>query len=261
MAARPDPEAAARWLAGQHDTRQVYANLPDDIAPATFEEAYAVQEAFVALWAKRYGEVAGVKIATTTRVMQELMGIDRPTSGMILSRRIHSAPAALRMGDYMSLMAECELAVRLSRDLPAQPAPYTRAEVRAAVGEAMAAFELIEDRRAHYKSTRALSLIADNAWNCGIVVGPAKVVPVDLELNGLMGHLSVDGAALSSGPTDDPMGALAWLADLAAARGRPLKAGQIVITGSIIATFPVEAGRRYRLSIDGIGPTELTAAG
>ena len=53
------------------------------------------------------------------------------------------------------------------------------------------------------------------------------------------------------------MGALAWLADLAASRGRPLKAGQIVITGSIIATFPVEPGRRHQLTIDGVGASEM----
>lgn len=253
-------EAAARWMADQHDRRQIYRNLPPELAPSSFDEAYAVQEAFARLWTDRYGAPEGVKIATTTKVMQELMGIDRPTSGMIFARRIHTSPAALRMSDYMSLMAECELAVRLDRDLPAGGAPYSREAVRTTVAEVMPAFELIEDRNAHYKSCQALSLIADNAWNCGIVVGPPRQVPPTLELNGIMGRMQIDGAPASAGPTDDPMGALAWLADLAAGRGRPLRAGQIVITGSIIATFKVEPGRRYSLTIDGIGTTELTAS-
>ncbi len=255
-----DAQAAAHWLASQHDQRQVYQNLPAELAPADFNGAYAIQEAFVALWNTRYGEVAGVKIATTTKVMQELMGIDGPTSGMIFARRIHASPASLRRADYMSLMAECELAVRLNRDLPATGRPYAREVVRAAVGEVMPAFELIEDRQAHYKSTNALTLIADNAWNCGIVVGAAVTVPASLELNGIAGRLQVDGQPTSQGPTDDPMGALAWLADLAASRGRPLKAGQVVITGSIIATFRVEPGKRYHFTIDGIGATEMVAA-
>jgi 2-oxo-3-hexenedioate decarboxylase/2-keto-4-pentenoate hydratase len=254
-----DPEAAARWLAEQHETQQAYQNLPGALAPATVDDAYAVQEAFARLWTRKHGEVAGMKIATTTKVMQALMGIDQPTSGMIFARRVHAGPASLQYADYISLMAECELAVRLDRDLPARPQPTTREEARAAVGAVLPAFELIEDRRAHYKSTKALSLIADNAWNCGIVVGPDKPVPKTMELNGLTGRLSIDGVATSTGPTDDPMGALAWLADLAAHRGRQLKAGQIVITGSIIATFPVEAGKLYRLTIDGVGETEMTA--
>ena len=99
----------------------------------------------------------------------------------------------------MSLMAECELAVRLGRDLPATGAPYTRAAVRQAVAEVLPAFELIEDRKAHYKSTNALSLIADNAWNCGIVVGAGQGVPADLELNGIAGRLEIDGRPTSRG--------------------------------------------------------------
>lgn len=260
MPASSNADTAARWLADQHDRKQVYQNLPAGMGPAGFDEAYAIQEAFAALWAERYGPVAGMKIATTTKVMQELMGIDRPTSGMIFSKRIHTSPASLKLADYMSLMAECELAVRLASDLPATGAPYTRAAVRSAVGEVLPAFELIEDRKAHYKSCHAMSLIADNAWNCGIVVGAPVRVPADLDLNGITGRMAIDGTPASTGPTDDPMGALAWLADLAASRGRPLKAGQIVITGSVIATFKVEPGKRYRFEIDGIGATELVAS-
>ena len=69
---------------------------------------------------------------------------------------------------------ECELAVRLGRDLPKEAEPYTRESVRAAVSEIMAAFELIEDRHADYKTSKALSLIADNAWNGGIVIGAGE---------------------------------------------------------------------------------------
>ena len=53
----------------------------------------------------------------------------------------------------------------------------------------MAAFELIEDRHADYKTSKALSLIADNAWNGGIVLGAGKPPPAGLDLNGISGHL------------------------------------------------------------------------
>ena len=55
------------------------------------------------------------------------------------------------------------------------------------------------------------------------------------------------------------MGALAWVANLAVERGRPLEAGMVVITGSVIATLPIAAGERFVFEIDGLGRTELAA--
>ena len=75
----------------------------------------------------------------------------------------------------------------------------------------MPAFELIEDRFAEYKATNALSLIADNAWNGGIVLGPAIPLPPGLDLDGIGGMLLSNGRAIATGKHDDPLGALAWL--------------------------------------------------
>jgi 2-keto-4-pentenoate hydratase len=254
-----DPEAAARFIADAHANRTDYCNLPDEIAPRTVDEAYAAQEAVARLWAASRGPVAGLKIATTTKIMQQLMGIDHPCGGMIFAQRIHASPAQIDSGTFISLVVECELAVRLSRDLPGSLTPYTRADARAAVGTVMAAFELIEDRHAVYKSTNALSLIADNAWNGGIVLGPEIAPPAGHDLDGITGMLEVNGVANRHGTTDDPMGALAWVANLAASHGRPMKAGQVVITGSVIPTLPIGLTDTFRFSLDGIGATEMRA--
>jgi hypothetical protein len=136
---------------------------------------------------------------------------------------------------------ECELAVRLARDLPKASAPHTPAGARAAIGEVMAAFELIEDRCADYKTSKALSLIADNSWNGGIVIGRAKPPLAAFDL------LKRNGKPEATGKTDDPMGALAWLANLAVERGRPMTAGMVVITGSVVATVDIAPGEAPRL--------------
>lgn len=253
-----DPKAAAAFVAEAHRTRSAYRNLPPEIAPRTIADAYAAQEALRELWTPIYGPVRGLKIATTTKVMQELMGIDHPCGGVIYERRIHQSPARLRRDDFVNLMVEFELAVRLGMDLPRRDAPYTAADVRPAVAEVMSAFELIEDRGAEYKSTNAHSLIADNAWNGGIVLGSPQRAPADLELNGLKGRLLVNGDERGTGLTDEPMGALAWLANLAAERGRPLEAGMIVITGSVLPTIRAAAGETLVFSLEGLGSTELS---
>jgi 2-keto-4-pentenoate hydratase len=253
-----DAERAARHVLAAHDARQPYRNLPAEIAPQTMTDAYAVQEALGRLLVPREGEVAGLKIAVATKVMQEFMGIDRPLGGMIFKRRILRSPARLRLADYMNVVIEFELAVELGRDLPKSPAPFTAATVMPAVAAVMPAFELIEDRNADYKTVDALSLICDNCWNGGIVLGP----PVSFSgqsLSGVLGRLEINGKEQHRGATDDPLATLAWIANLAAERGRPLRAGMVVITGSVIATLPIKAGDRFVFHLDALGGVELTA--
>jgi 2-keto-4-pentenoate hydratase len=251
---------AAGFIDEAHRARTRYRNLPDDIAPTTVAEAYAAQAALCELWGARLGPVAGLKIATTTRVMQELMGIDHPCMGTIFAARVYASPATIARTDFINVRVECELAVRLGRDLPEADVPYTRESVRGAVAEVMAAFELIEDRFADYKSCKAFSLIADNAWNGGVVLGRAVPLAAGLNLDGIAGALSSNGRQLGTGKTDDPLGALAWLANQAAECGRPIAAGMVVITGSVIPTVDIAAGERLDFAIEGIGEASLSAS-
>jgi 2-keto-4-pentenoate hydratase len=251
---------AARFIDEAHATRARYQNLPEALAPTSVPEAYAAQAALVEIWKTKLGPVAGMKIATTTKVMQALMGIDHPCMGTIFASRVLNSPAQIKKADFINVRIECELAVRLGRDLPKAAEPYTRDSVRGAVKEVMAAFELIEDRFADYKTSKALSLIADNAWNGGIALGPARAVPASLDLNGIQGTLESNGKPAGEGRTDDPMGALAWLANQAVACGRPMTAGMVVITGSVMQTVDIAQGERLVFTLDGIGQVSLSAS-
>jgi len=252
-----DPSAAARYVFEAHRSRTDYCNLPPEIAPRTIADAYAAQAALAPLLETRFGPVAGLKIATTTKVMQALMGIDHPCGGLIFARRIHVSPARIRLTDHVHLMVECELALRLRRDLAGTS--FTAESVAPAIAAVMPAFELIEDRNADYKSTSALSMIADNCWNAGIVIGPD--VPFDPARPpvGTLGRLTINGAQNHEGRTEDPLATLAWIANLANQNGRPLTAGMVVITGSVIPTLPIAAGDRFVFSLDGLGSVEMTA--
>ncbi len=253
------PKAAARFILDAHDRRVRYQNLPADLAPSTIDEAYTAQEALVTLLAGRFGEVAGLKIAVATKVMQELMGIDRPLGGIIFAKRVHASPATIRLADHMNVVVEFELAVRLGRDLPRSGAPWTGETVAEAVAAVMPAFELIEDRKADYKRTEALTLIVDNCWNAGIVLGPEVPFAPRFRLAGIAGHLAINGRDTHQGSTDDPLATLAWVANLAVTRNRPLKAGMVVITGSVIPTLPIAAGDHFVFRLDGLGNVEATA--
>jgi 2-keto-4-pentenoate hydratase len=251
-------DAMAQWMWDARQRRLPYRNLPDDLRPASIAEAYVAQEAYYRLAEPLYGAVAGAKIATTTKVMQQLMGITHPCGGAIFARTIHASPARLRTADFVNLRLEGEIALKLGADLPASGAPWTRETVAPAVAGAMAAFELIEDRHAEYTTTQATSLIVENCWNGGVVVGTAEPAAC-AELVGIAGRLTIDGKTVGEGRAEDPCTTLAWLANHLAERGRGLKAGMVVITGSVVPTVSIAAGERAVFTVEGLGEITMDA--
>src|ERR1039457_2191383 len=206
-------ESMARHMWGARGMRQKYENLPDSLTPASISEAYAAQEAYWRLAEPVYGPVAGVKVATTTRVMQQLMGITQPCGGAIFSKTIHPSPARISKAEFVNLRVESEIALKLAADMPAGQAPWTAESVTRFVAGAMPAYELIEDRHAVYAETKATSMIADNCWNGGVVLGPMRVVE-PREIIGVKGRQTLNGEPSGEGNAEDPYATLAWLANL-----------------------------------------------
>jgi 2-keto-4-pentenoate hydratase len=239
--------------------RQHIDVLPPELYPASLADAYAIRAAYEASEAAgRRGPVAGYKIAITTKVMQELCGIDEPCYGAIFAREVHHGTARLRAGDYCRIAIETEIAVRLGEDLPQGG---DRDRVGGAVECCMAAIELIEDLRYDYKRLDAPALVAGNAWNAGIVLGPPVADWRRFDLAALGGRLAINGKEIGRGVGADalghPLNALAWLANRRASEGNPLKRGQVVMTGSLVATqYPV-AGDHAVVTIDALGQAEV----
>jgi len=248
---------AGEFMWQAHGRRADYTNLPEALRPPDIEEAYAGQAAFHAHAIPRLGAVAGWKIATTTKIMQELMGIPHPCAGAIFEKTIHHSPAVVKAGDHVSLKLEFELAFRFARDLGPPDAPFAAGTILKSVQSVMPAFELVDDRNAVYRDSSALSLIVDNAWNAGIVLGAAHDPARLGELDGRAGSLSIGSRPAMQGRSDKPLEALAWIANLITGRGIGLKRGMVVMTGSIIPTQPVAAGETAVFTVEGLGEVRL----
>jgi 2-oxo-3-hexenedioate decarboxylase/2-keto-4-pentenoate hydratase len=257
-------QQAARFLSEEHRACKPFEPLPAILAPRTVDEAYAVQEGFHTRMAEMHGAVAGYKIALTTPVMQQMVGFHAPIAGAILAGTMHRSPVILRRADYVRLGIECEIAVQLGMNLPAVKAPYSREQVADAVAAVMPAFELVDDRQADYAQLAALvlTLIADNAWNAGIVLGSPLREWRIVDLAAARGVMVLNGAVIGEGHGRDVMGhpfeALVWLVNMLAQRGKSLTQGMIVMTGSIVATKFVNPGDAASLSVDGLGEVRLS---
>src|SRR5690242_14549087 len=130
-------DAMARHMWDARRARQNYVNLPDALKPASIAEAYRAQEVYHRLAEPVYGPVGGVKVATTTKVMQQLMGIAHPCGGAIFRNTIHQSPARIPKSDFVNLRVESEIALKLGRDMPAAQAPWTAQSVVSSLAGAM----------------------------------------------------------------------------------------------------------------------------
>jgi 2-keto-4-pentenoate hydratase len=254
-----DFDAMARHMWDARRARTKYGNIPDALKPASIADAYRAQEAYYRLAEPVYGPVAGVKVATTTKVMQQLMGIDHPCGGAIFARTIHSSPARIAKSDFVNLRIESEIALKLGSDMPASGTTWTAENVVPHVAGAMPAYELIEDRNAVYTETNAVSMIIENCWNGGVVIGAPKPVKPE-QIIGVAGRQTLNGKPVGEGKSENPYATLAWLANLLAERGRGLKAGMVVITGSLIPTFSIQPSDRCVFTVEGLGECVMEIA-
>jgi 2-oxo-3-hexenedioate decarboxylase/2-keto-4-pentenoate hydratase len=237
--------------------------LPPDCRPSDETDGYAVQEALHALLAEAgLGAVAGHKIGCTTPVMQAYLGIRSPCAGGVPATTVHEARARVHHRDYVRVGVECEIAVRLGADLEPPAAPFDRVRVGAAVETVLAAMEIVDDRYRDYRTLDVPTLIADDFFNAGCVLGPSVTGWRALELPELTGVTRLNGAEVGRGEGRAVMGhpfeALAWLANLRARLGLPLRAGEFVLLGSVVETRWVGPGDEVVVAIEELGEARAT---
>jgi len=229
-----DPHRTAEALLARRRTRQVSGGLPADATPQTEAEGVAAQKAL----ARRVGAdpPGGFKIGATARVMQEYLGLAGPAAGFMACAGLHASGAVLRLADFLAPGVECELAVRLARDLP--PGKCSPEQAAAAVGDVFAGIEIVERRYDDLAAFGTPALIADQVFHAAAVLGIPFPDWRKQDLAALPGRITVDGEERAHGVGGDllghPMQALAWLAGsgVAAAFGG-LRAGQVVMLGSV----------------------------
>lgn len=234
-----------------------------DNRPATLDEAYALQSEIVQR-ALRSGSdsIAGYKVGLTTEKMQRFCGVAEPIAGRILNSGVRASGARLQKSNFHRLGVECELALRIGKEVPVVRSDSNVRDLIGCVDAVAAAFEVIDDRDADYTHLEASSIVAENSWNKGIVLGEAMSPSAFGDLCGLDGRLLVNGEQVATGSSSDVMGGplsvLAWVAQFAHQAGAKLRPGQWVMTGSIIPTKYAVVGDTYSFQLGSLPPVTAT---
>lgn len=258
-----NPNPAAEALHQTRLRRGMVGRLPAAISPENEAEGTATQRALANIVGA--GSPPGFKIGATGKRMQEYLGLTGPAAGFVAEGGLLASGAVLEFKDCVRPGVECELAVRLARDIP--PGPCTREQAEAAVGELMAGIELVDNRYGALDSIHMPTVLADQMFHAAAIIGApvARAVWTGLDVPGLTGRIAIDGKDRDQGVASEllghPMQCLAWLASslLAEAFGG-LKAGQIVMLGSVTPPVWLDGPARVRVEFTPLPPVEFTLA-
>lgn len=223
----------------------------------TLDEAYEVQKCVVEKKLAQGHRILGKKIGLTSKAMRDAMGIDRPDFGSIFSDGIYPQGIPLKRDAFITPRVEGEIAFLLKEDIKA--ANCTVYDVIKATEGVMACLEFVDSRWG--KDFSFYDSVSDNASCGGFMLGSKLVSLTDLDLRYIGLYMTKNGALINSGlgveVMGDPLNAVVWLANQMIERGDYLKAGDIILSGSLVAAVPVEKGDSMNICFSQLGNIEI----
>ena len=234
-------------------TSRVASPAPTEGGALTITQAYDVQDKVRQALVASGERVVGWKVGFTSRATQQAFATTEPAAAFLLGSGVYASGAEVPAGGFIGLAVEAEVALVMGRAL-AGPG-VTPPQALLAVEGAVPALELIDFRYAG-KPT-AIDAIADGVFAKAIVLGAplTDVTHIDLALEGLVYELT--GAVVATNTAAEVMGSpinsLAWLANHLGSRGLGLRAGDVVMTGSVSVLLRPKAGESVRARFTRLG--------
>ena len=238
-------DAAQRLDAAERTRRQI-GLLSQEFPDAGLSDAYAVQDAWVAMKRAAGRRQIGWKIGLTSRAMQDALKIDTPDSGILFDDMDFAEGSTVPEGRFIQPRVEAEIAFVLKDRLAG--AQLSIEDVLAATEALVPSLEILDTRilrqdPATGRMRTIFDTISDNAANAGLVLGTARINPRALDPR-WMGAIvkrggAVEETGLGAGVLDHPAMGIVWLARRLYGMGQALEPGQVVLSGSFIR--PVEA--------------------
>lgn len=236
-------------------SRTTIAPLTTQAPDISIDDAYLISRRFLERRLATGERVVGTKIGVTSKAVMTMLNVHQPDFGYLTDTMMFATGAEVPASrTLIAPRAEGEIAFILKRDLCGPG--VTNADVIRATDFVMPCFEIVDSRITDWK-IKIQDTIADNA-SCGVVVlGDRAIKPtaVDLSTCGIV--VTLNGEIISTGAgaaaLGSPVNCITWLANTLGARGVSLKAGEVILSGSLVPLQPVKPGDNMHMAIGGIG--------
>jgi 2-oxo-3-hexenedioate decarboxylase len=201
----------------------------------------------------------GWKMAFGAPAMLERLQLSAPAPGFLTDKTLFESGATLPLLGWTAPVVEFEIALHLGVDVPAGTGP---AGARAAVAAIGPAIELADVDLALSPDLVA-DIVAGNIFHRGVILGEPDSTRSGVDLAGLVATID-NGAAISEltdleALTGDYGMVVATVADLVSRHGERLKAGDVIIGGSVVSPLPVPAPTTFVYTLSGFPPLTVRA--
>jgi 2-oxopent-4-enoate/cis-2-oxohex-4-enoate hydratase len=239
--------------------RTVVEPLTDRFSDITIDDAYHISLRMVNRRVEAGARIIGKKIGLTSKAVQNMLNVHQPDFGYLTDDMLYASGSDMPIAEKLiQPRAEGEIAFILKHDLSGPG--ITNVDVIRATEYVVPCFEIVDSRVRDWK-IKIQDTVADNA-SCGLfVLGNDLVDPRDVDLitcgmvvekNGKIISTGAGAAALGS-----PVNCVVWLANTLGKFGIGLKAGEVILSGSLVPLEPVVPGDFMRVDIGGIGSASV----
>jgi 2-oxopent-4-enoate/cis-2-oxohex-4-enoate hydratase len=236
-------------------SRQAVAPLTERDPDLTPDDAYQISLGILKRREAAGEKIVGKKIGATSRAVQTMLNVNQPDYGFLTDRmRCNPSEPIPISRELIQPRAEGEIAFVLKRDLTGPG--VTNAAVLAATEGVCVCYEIVDSRVRDWK-IKFQDTVADNA-SCGLFVASNELVDphkIDLVTCGMVlwknGELVATGAGAAA--LGSPLNCVTWLANVLGHHGVSLKAGEIILSGSLVPLIPIVAGDEMELAVGGLG--------
>ena len=216
----------------------------------------AMEEAATRLRAQFGVRVTVHQADLSSTAAMEKLALCAPVVGHLLDDARLPSPATVPVAGWTRPVIEPEVAVTMGRDLGAAA---TRAEALLAIATLGPALELAD---LEFPPEDVERIVGANIYQRHVVLGPQRPVAESGFPDARAAQVWQDGQALSvpeplHALTGDPVEVVMHVAAVLAAAGRALRAGEIVITGSVVPPVFGRAGTRVRFALAPVGEVEV----
>ena len=219
----------------------------------SIEEAYNIQLATIDKKINNGEAIVGKKIGLTSKAMQDLLGVDEPDYGHLLSSMSVQNNSEIETGRVMQPKVEGEVAFVLKEDLKGPN--VTTDEVLRATDYVAPAIEIVDSRILNW-AFKLPDTIADNASSGLYVLGDETYSKDDIDLVELNMILYKNKKEVNRGKGSAALGhpayCVAWLANKLYDYGITLQAGEVILSGALSAAEEASSGDEFMVSFEGM---------